>query len=893
MKKILILAANPRQDLDLRREIHILKSVIERSQAEDEFEVKIGSGVSSDEIQELFLKHKPRIVHFCGHGAGKQGLVFEDAEKSEKLVSNEALSDLFKHFANQVECVLLNACYSEIQATEISHHINYVIGMEQAIRDDAAIVFARGFYQALGYGRSIEDAYNLGCNAIKLQIDNIDGSSSVSSEADRKFINRKLVSQSLPEHLKQQLYIKSPPTRFPDEEILTSAKSSPDLIKLVQDEINRKRYREDIEDDFQLGINNVNRGQPLTHQEYRWRQVLLSKVKENWIKGVLEKSLFTEVLFEQKIKHRPDAVEDPFSGFEEFAIESDKSFEFIQVSDIFEGMGAGRTLLILGEPGTGKTVSLLKLAERLIKKTEEDLSLPIPVVFNLSSWAIKRKSIADWLVEELWDKYKFPKALSKQWIEQEELILLLDGLDEVKAEYRNDCVKALNKFLNKHGITETVVCCRVQDYEVLSEQLSLRNAICIQPLSSEYINWYLDDIGEPLLALKQLLQRDKELEEFARTPLIFNVMSIVYQNYSLEKLEEEMSVKEKRYERLFNSYIQQMFKRKKSSLSKKDYKNKTIHYLAWLAKLLKKEEQIIFFIEKMQSSLLLSYGNKIKYIIINLIFMLIIVGITQIFIFWISTILIGGFDFFLELLIGILSTILMIFFTITIEISKKIILFEEIIWSWKKAKSKIYFALGNQYMIMVKTLAVTLGVIVLWGLFQSYYWYIFMSVILSTIGNMISYLLVLIVLILSVGLIQGIEIKEVSKRTYPNQGIWSSLRNSIKMTLIGCFIAVPNLILFLSICIEWPTYGFSNEKLIVGLLYGLIIGVYFGIHQGFYTAIQHFNLRRILYTKGDIPWNYSKFLDYTTESLFTQKVGGGFIFIHRMLMEHFANMKLD
>ncbi len=133
-KTILILAANPRQDLNLRKEIHILKSVIERSQAQDEFEVKIGSGVSSDEIQRLFLEHKPRIVHFCGHGVGKQGLVFEDDEKSEKLVSNEALSDLFKIFGNKVECVLLNACYSEIQATEISRHINYVMGMKQAIK---------------------------------------------------------------------------------------------------------------------------------------------------------------------------------------------------------------------------------------------------------------------------------------------------------------------------------------------------------------------------------------------------------------------------------------------------------------------------------------------------------------------------------------------------------------------------------------------------------------------------------------------------------------------------------------------------------------------------------------------------------------------------------------
>lgn len=172
-KTILILAANPRQDLDLRREVHILKSVIQRSQAQDEFEVKIDSGINADKIQKLFLEHNPRIVHFCGHGAGKDGLRFED-----KFVSNEALSDLFKNFAAQIECVLLNACYSDVQASEISCHINYVIGMKQAIRDDSAIIFAREFYETLGYQQLIEDAYNLGCNAIKLQIDKIDDSNS-------------------------------------------------------------------------------------------------------------------------------------------------------------------------------------------------------------------------------------------------------------------------------------------------------------------------------------------------------------------------------------------------------------------------------------------------------------------------------------------------------------------------------------------------------------------------------------------------------------------------------------------------------------------------------------------------------------------------------------------
>jgi len=81
----------------------------------------------------------------------------------------DALAALFEQFTDQVTCVLLNSCYSEVQAVAIAEHIDYVIGMNQAIGDHAAIAFAIGFYQALGAGRTIEEAYKLGCVQIRLQ----------------------------------------------------------------------------------------------------------------------------------------------------------------------------------------------------------------------------------------------------------------------------------------------------------------------------------------------------------------------------------------------------------------------------------------------------------------------------------------------------------------------------------------------------------------------------------------------------------------------------------------------------------------------------------------------------------------------------------------------------
>ncbi|MEM8611138.1 MAG: CHAT domain-containing protein, partial [Cyanobacteria bacterium P01_H01_bin.105] len=110
---------------------------------------------------------QPQIVHFSGHGTSDGALCFENQLGQAHPVAPDALTALFEQFADQVECVLLNACYSEAQAVAIAKHINYVIGMNQAIGDEAAIAFAIGFYQAIGAGRNIEEAHKLGCVQIR------------------------------------------------------------------------------------------------------------------------------------------------------------------------------------------------------------------------------------------------------------------------------------------------------------------------------------------------------------------------------------------------------------------------------------------------------------------------------------------------------------------------------------------------------------------------------------------------------------------------------------------------------------------------------------------------------------------------------------------------------
>ena len=167
---VLFLAADPTDASRLRlgEESREIQEKLQWAKRRERFELHQRMSVRPADISQSLLDVQPQIVHFSGHGTANGALCFENETGKTHLVRPEALSALFEQFANQVNCVLLNACYSETQANAIANHIDYVIGMNQSIGDKAAIAFAIGFYQALGAGRTIEEAYKLGCVQIRL-----------------------------------------------------------------------------------------------------------------------------------------------------------------------------------------------------------------------------------------------------------------------------------------------------------------------------------------------------------------------------------------------------------------------------------------------------------------------------------------------------------------------------------------------------------------------------------------------------------------------------------------------------------------------------------------------------------------------------------------------------
>ena len=168
-KTILILAANPKSTCRLRleEEIKEIEEGLRRANKREQFKLEMKLAVRQRDFYRAILDTQPQIVHFCGHGEGEDGIVLEDETGQMAFVQADALASLFKPFAKKgVECVVLNACYSEIQAEAIRQHINHVIGMNKAIGYKAAINFAVAFYDALAAGEDVEFAFELGCSQL-------------------------------------------------------------------------------------------------------------------------------------------------------------------------------------------------------------------------------------------------------------------------------------------------------------------------------------------------------------------------------------------------------------------------------------------------------------------------------------------------------------------------------------------------------------------------------------------------------------------------------------------------------------------------------------------------------------------------------------------------------
>jgi hypothetical protein len=546
-------------------------------------------------------------------------------------------------------------------------------------------------------------------------------------------------------------------------------------------------------------------------QEWRNRQQLIQNVQATWIEGVRNQTLYKSVWIELGLKFEPAQVNLPWHIAWRFKDEMQLLPKETTIISIFRQQAAN-TLLILGAPGSGKTVTLLDLAQELLDEAEKAPNAPVPVVFNLSSWAVKRQPLQEWLLEELDRTYYVPKKVGLAWLEKDAIILLLDGLDEVAESQRQACVTAINTYRLTHGLTGMAVCSRLEEYEVLAARLDLLGAVIIQPLTAIQADSYLRKMGRDLRAVRRLLQEDESLQEWVQSPLFLYVVGVAYRGLSLEELR---CIHTGNLNRLYDTYVEQVLQRHRA-YQQIHYKPQQIrNWLSYLANQLVQRDLTVYLIEQMQPDWLGKQSGQQQNEKLSVMWLKKLLGEEKITIIdrrwsWATAVWGGGED---RLFNGRYESL---FNGMAIGLSVGL------------AFGLFFGLIGGLFNEMIPTLYEGLGAGFFAGLFG--------------------------------GLIGGLFGGDVRKHEKPNQGIWRTLLNGLLFSLgIGLYVGLtswffdePALNLFVGV------YAWFSD----GLIFGLAAGLFFGLG----TFLKHFILRWLQAYYGYLPFRLVPFLEFVFDN---------------------------
>ena len=466
----------------------------------------------------------------------------------------------------------------------------------------------------------------------------------------------------------------------------------------------------------------------------------------------------------------------------------------------------------------------------------------------------------------------------------------------------------------------------------------------VQPLTEQQVDDYLASGGEPLWALRVALHQDAGLRELISTPLMLSILTLTYHGLPIEELLRGASLTE-RHRHLFERYVERMLRHRESEM--RYTPEQTAHWLSWLARQMKQQNQTVFYIEHLQPDWLAGERMRRAYersiwsrlverlkagLLIGLVVGLgagllfglnaglfiglssillkavldgvrngiivgLLVGLSLGLLVWLSpglsSIVSGGLLPVQGSLLLIGGSSLLLSQLLTAK-PVGIVLTDELIWSWKSLRRSL---LARRHISTSLLQMAFVGLIA--GLNA---WQIFGRLSFGLSYGLSFGLSYGLSFWLVIGLLQGVSRETMSDqhRVVPNQGVRRSARNSLVLGLISAGIVGLSVGLAFGLGFRLSVglnIGLSvglSTALSVGLSDGLIVGLSAGLLAGLLNGglacLRHGVLRLLLWRAGSMPWNYPRFLDYAAERVLLSKVGGGYIFIHRLLLEYFASL---
>ncbi|GCE95730.1 hypothetical protein NIES46_37960 [Arthrospira platensis NIES-46] len=354
-------------------------------------------------------------------------------------------------------------------------------------------------------------------------------------------------------------------------------------------------FRQEVRQGFE-SLHNQPGGRQLSKQEYRQRQSVLTQMRTE-VESRLTQSIHRAAIVNLGKEQQPQQVQRPWDMSVKVGERHNVQLPpQTTILDVFDNSIISGKFLILGKPGGGKTTTLLELAKALIERADGDSDAPIPVILELSTWqeVTKREfpkvweqkkydpSIKEWVLSQLMSK-GVSQEIGEQWLREKELVLLLDGLDELRSERQAKCVRAINQFLGgEFSPLHLVVCSRKEEYEVYEEMLQLNGAICLEDLTNEQIRDYFASVN--LGEFWESINGSEKIVDFIRQPLFLAVTSLAYQQIDVEEW-RNCNTEERAIDYLLGVYRVEMLSKKQKSISCKS--SNLTEYLAKQPRLVK------------------------------------------------------------------------------------------------------------------------------------------------------------------------------------------------------------------------------------------------------------------------------------------------------------------
>ncbi len=656
----------------------------------------------------------------------------------------------------------------------------------------------------------------------------------------------------------------------------------------------------------------------------RARADVLERMRQTWIKDVLAwpEGIPRGQIDVLRMDHRPRALPADAT-----------------VSRIFDDADGG--LLILGPQGSGRTTTLRELARDLLDRADRDAEQPMPLVLNLSSWAQQRLPLADWLVDELHHSYDVPRWMAQEWVDADAILPLLDGLDEVAAPSSTDdcataCVWAINEFqFQRMHSVKLIVCSRTEEHQTLATRLALKDAVVLNLPTCRQDEDYLDAMGAPLAGVRVALNADPTLRKLVQSPLMLSLVTLAYEGKAAGALAASGPLEE----RLLAAYIERMFKRR--PLVARYNEERAINWLARLARSMRHHSHSELDLDRLQPEWLSSMAQqrRAQQRLVRLV-PAVLSGLLGGLLVGLIVGLGGGLSVGPSvrsasgLVNGLASGLILLLVALGGGRFHQPVGTTRWLWSAVRVIVGLGIALGVTWVfglsgVLVAVLAALVGKWVyeflrrggaggaqvtiepvergyrsgsrpglglsfrIVGLVVGLVALRVAAEMLTNLGAAVGVLAgaVLLSELLSELVPRVVDVL-ADKGATPNEGIHRSARKSLTMGLVfglTLWLAVAGAFV-LAFEQQVGLRGAVLSGLAFGLSPGLVFGLVFGLHFGGIACLRHLVLRGFLVCNGDAPWRYVRFLDEAADRRFLRKSGGSYIFVHRLMLEHFARL---